>query len=272
MRRQTIALAGAGLVLALGGCAHNDVLVFGTDTKVAIDVETAATQGGSPSITIGYKRKEAVWMPLLVNAKDSKIVPCEKDSHGACTPGSSGAWSTDDAKYKSTDTLADDTTHQTETRSDAYSVFASLGAKFDTSAAGGSPKASGALAQFFATGLAAVNISQNKAVVTALKLDPDGGDAQAAAVAAAADDPQVTSLLNQHKIDVQKVLKCAGSGASYRWPDIVKNLDSAYSDEQKTGLSSIPESTLSTRINNNFKLTIDALAAAQKAPLNCTGA
>ena len=253
MRRQTIALAGAGLALALGGCAHNDVLVFGTDTKVAIDVETAATQGGSPSITIGYKRKEAVWMPLLVNAKDSKIVPCEKDSHGACTPGSGGPWTAEDAKYKSTDTTSQN--GKTETRSDAYSVFASIGADIKGGAtaetdANGKPKtgatAGVGVAQFFATGIAAINLTNNPALVTALKVESSqGAEAQSKAVQSVATGGYQTWFASL-PADVQKTLQdreatrktaetaniatlksCAtGADGNWRWPNVMSKTTS----------------------------------------------
>ncbi len=82
MRRmgRWIALTVCGLVLsACGGMAaqHNDVLIFGTDTKLALDVSTSAASGGSPEVTIGYKRQEAVWMPLVVNGRGVSGAPLQ---------------------------------------------------------------------------------------------------------------------------------------------------------------------------------------------------
>jgi hypothetical protein len=54
---------------SIGGIQHNDVLIFGTDTKLALDVSTSPTSGGAGEVTIGYKRQEAVWMPLIVNGR-----------------------------------------------------------------------------------------------------------------------------------------------------------------------------------------------------------
>lgn len=61
---RTVALACVFLSAMLAGCgtAGNQVLVFGTDTKVALDVSGDPT--GQPSFTLGYKRREAVWLPL----------------------------------------------------------------------------------------------------------------------------------------------------------------------------------------------------------------
>ena len=59
----------ATLCFLLLGCTstpqHTNVLVFGTNTKLALDLSQDATSG--IGITLGYKRLEAVWMPLLPN-------------------------------------------------------------------------------------------------------------------------------------------------------------------------------------------------------------
>ena len=68
MRYSGIGLAGLAILAA--ECLqqpNNNVLLFGTDTKVALDVSSSATSGGAPQITLGYRRAEAVWMPLVVN-------------------------------------------------------------------------------------------------------------------------------------------------------------------------------------------------------------
>ncbi|WP_347691975.1 hypothetical protein [Rheinheimera fenheensis] len=125
---------------------HSNTLVFGTTTKFAIDLSTSSTTQ-TPELTVGYKRTEAVWLPLLANLKnaDGELVP------NSC----SGA----ECLFNSTETQ------------DAYSVLASFGAEFggegktsvsnQSSSTGeapsidGSSKASGGIAQYFATGLAA---------------------------------------------------------------------------------------------------------------------
>src|SRR5689334_17365533 len=61
-RLTTIVSAAA----VLGGCATagNEVLVFGTDTKVGISI--AGDPTGAPDFTLGYRRREAVWLPVSV--------------------------------------------------------------------------------------------------------------------------------------------------------------------------------------------------------------
>jgi len=149
-------LGALGLLL-LGGCAtpqHSNVLVFGTNTRLALDVSyDPKTQ--EPDILFGYKRQEAVWMPLLANLTDSKG---NMRPPTACEVGSTAK----DLLYIGKDGKQTDT----------YSVLASFGAKFEAGAktelpaAGGTggPKpeatSSGGLAQFFATGLAARILAQ----------------------------------------------------------------------------------------------------------------
>lgn len=205
----TARLATVLLIGALAGCAHNDVLVFGTDTKLALDIETGVAQGESPSITIGYKRKEAVWMPLIVNGADTRLKPCAA-KNGVCvdTPP---PLPMDDLKYKSTLTgyRADGTKISEQT--DAYSVFASLGATVKGNASATNPSAGAAvgIAQFFATGNAAVNITRNEALVTALKIDSAGAEAQANAVAAATGgDPTVTAAAKAVLDEANQAVDC----------------------------------------------------------------
>lgn len=64
------------LLALLGGCAapHSDVMVFGTQTTVGVDISAAPEQASSPNFVIGYKRKELVWMPLFVNGIDSNLL------------------------------------------------------------------------------------------------------------------------------------------------------------------------------------------------------
>lgn len=125
--------------LALAGCTstprHTNTLIFGTNTVVGLNVaqESAASAG----VIVGYKRQEAVWMPLLPNQAPSGAgepvpAPCtEKDK---CP------------KFEGT------STGQTDT----YSVLASFGARYQGSAGGtAGVQGDGGIAQYFATGIAA---------------------------------------------------------------------------------------------------------------------
>jgi hypothetical protein len=160
---------------ACGHLEHNDVLVFATQTKVALDVSTSAVNGGTPSFTLGYKRDEGVWMPLVINGRNSTLLNGQRvcDADKQCyqvAPVALQAFRecalrevgppvnclkalAQDVKY--TGRYAD--------RSDTYSVFASFGGDFGASGGG-----KAALAQFFATGVAAQRLADNPNVEQAL--------------------------------------------------------------------------------------------------------
>lgn len=137
--------AGCGLLVLgplLAGCTstpkHTNVLIFGTNTKFALDVSQDATSG--VGVTIGYKRQEAVWMPLLPNTPDDyKPAPCLNSNNCPKYEGKDG-------------------TSQTDT----YSVLASFGSKFSggVDSEGKKVQGGGEIAQYFATGLAARSLAE----------------------------------------------------------------------------------------------------------------
>jgi hypothetical protein len=140
LARQRIAAgcAAVGAFVLLGGCSstpdHTNTLIFGTTTKFALDVSQDPT--GAVGVTLGYRRQEAVWMPLLPNTgkKDSREpARCEREADCPKFVGIEGA------------------------DRDTYSVFASFGSEATGGAGGTTPGAQGgvAIAQYFATGLAA---------------------------------------------------------------------------------------------------------------------
>lgn len=160
---------------------HNDVLVFGTSTKFALDVSAPIQNGGIPEFTLGYKRLEAVWMPLKPNgsvdaAPSDGVSKLIKDIQ-ECDNGLK-ATITDQAKrasfcltaalpagkYVSLSSGIEETKGGRELEIDTYSVFASLGAKGTL----GFNSGSGNLAQFFATGVAAQRLGSNHAIGMAL--------------------------------------------------------------------------------------------------------
>lgn len=285
MRHSGLILASAiGLLLA--GCAHNDVMVFGTNTTLGLDVESASKTGSGPSIVVGYKREEAVWMPLIVNGQGSRVAPCVVDEVGdpPTTECSDQPWTPGDAKYTS-----EITTPNGRVQRDVYSVFASLGADFTAKAGGDEVGGGGGLAQFFATGNAAINISSNEALVTALKVESgEGALAQASAVSAAASNSSVNSIMgdkpptpaqialaDQQKAAEQRrvnlVMTCAvAADGSYRWPAIVSATTLPAPD--KASVSSVPVDKLPAYLAAAPSLVTKALAAGTQAPFNCPGA
>jgi hypothetical protein len=136
------------LVTSLFGCSstpqHTNVMVFGTNTKIALDVSQDATSG--VGVTLGYKRQEAVWMPLLPNQAPATagkdLQPSACTSPTACP------------KFEGVDS-----TRQTDT----YSVLASFGSKLGggVDSEGKKAEVTGEIAQYFATGLAARLLAQS---------------------------------------------------------------------------------------------------------------
>lgn len=171
---------------ALAGCKHlphNDVLIFGTETNfgVSVGVDSASTQ--TPSITIGYKRREAVWMPLLVNGQHSVPI-CGTGvinrKPPTCTepPNPNGL---DGPKY------VGEATRNNASEHDTYSVFASFGGK----GTAGTNDAGLQIAQFFATGIAAQRLASNPMAPQLVSIQ---SEAAADATAKAANAQAVLAL------------------------------------------------------------------------------
>lgn len=136
---------------ALNGCAtpkHTNLLVFGTNTVLGLKVGADATQ--TPSIQLAYARQELVLMPLLANTsgKGADLTPCPSTAVGQDPPANVPV----NCKF-----IGQEGTNDT----DSYSVLASFGAKFDAETTpGGTSKAGGGIAQYFATGLAARTLAE----------------------------------------------------------------------------------------------------------------
>lgn len=167
-------LTSLALALILAGCAtaHRDVLVFATDTSFGVTVGTDPATAQLSNVSIGYRRREAVWMPLLANGLDSPLVcaqwseverACKQAIPRATCDGAEGSlcdgtdlpgWSPKYRGYASGPGLG---RSGNRTESDTYSVFASFGG----SGSGGVDGAKVELAQFFATGIAAQRLGEN---------------------------------------------------------------------------------------------------------------
>jgi hypothetical protein len=154
-------IAGA----SLGGCVqatrHSNTMVFGTNT--AFGLTAGQDVSGIPSVTVGYRRQEAVVMPLVANTQDngSYQTPCPvgdiPDSYLGSIPPCLLV-----ARYGNA--------------IDTYSVLASFGARFGGSARTTDASGSGGLAQFFSTGIAAQFLAIN-------------GGAALVAISEAAEEP-----------------------------------------------------------------------------------
>lgn len=136
------------LIMLILGCSstpqHTNVMIFGTNTKIALDVSQDATSG--VGVTLGYKRQEAVWMPLLPNQGsqniDQPLQPSTCNKPNECP------------KFEGVDSA---------NQRDTYSVLASFGSKLDgvVDSDGKKVQGNGEIAQYFATGLAARLLARN---------------------------------------------------------------------------------------------------------------
>ncbi len=186
--------------LLASGCTqtvrHTNTLLFATNTQIAISAGTSAT--AQPDITIGYKRQEAVVMPLVANVANGagsadELIPC----------GSPGG--KQDSKHEIKDTKTSIPAENTKTFAekclivgentksgsrDSYSVLASFGAKFGGRSSGATPEASVGIAQYFATGVAAQLLAATggASIVTTAAQQP--ASPEKAAVVAAVMNPE----------------------------------------------------------------------------------
>lgn len=177
------------LLLASGGCVqatrHSNTMLFGTNTVVGLRVGTNV--GQVPSVDFGYTRQEAVVMPLLANTREhadptfNRLSPCDVESPLEAT--ASGRPPIHPCLFVGLNGDAMDT----------YSVLGTFGADFSGEAQGptgteGRATASGGLAQYFATGIAA----QILALTGGAALVATGRAAEASATASASTNTRQT--------------------------------------------------------------------------------
>lgn len=137
------------LPLMAAGCAmppHSNMMVFGTNTSLAVRVGASATS--VPEISVGYSRQEAVLMPLVANkagtsGTGSSLIPCDVSAPVTVT-GS--------ARFLKHPCLL---VGQHGDSQDTYSVLASFGANIKGTGKKDEVGVGVGLAQYFATGVAA---------------------------------------------------------------------------------------------------------------------
>ena len=147
-----------GLSVA-SGCAmprHQDAVFFGTDTKVAFDVGIQPENGNTPSVTLGYKRREFVYMPLAEYGPAPQLGVIEAVVAGDLIRG--GVASDEAGTAPTTDSEKNPVGNRHKYqgagesgKKDSYSVFATFGGNFNGSTTGGGAD----IKQVFATGIAA---------------------------------------------------------------------------------------------------------------------
>ncbi len=149
--------------VTLSGCTstlrHTNLLVFGTNTTGGLEVGTNTNQ--IPRILFGYTRQELVLMPLLANTRaqssqggGGKLIPCGLEPSTTANNQSPIQVVPEGCKFlgRSGGPNGD---------YDTYSVLASFGAGVQAGTTGGKSSASGKVAQYFATGLAARALAEN---------------------------------------------------------------------------------------------------------------
>lgn len=190
-------IAVACLVAACGSTPrHTNTLIFGTNTKIAFDVGPDPT--GVTSVTLGYKRQEAVWMPLLAN----KGRFTDQDSQASDCQGADCMFRGEDGK-------------------DAYSVLASFGANFSGEGQAGGTKGAAGIAQYFATGLAARELAKAGGAQL-VSVQPEGFVQQKARELISQEDRAVEKILghlneNGNVNDAKLRALVQGSGLDDSW-------------------------------------------------------
>jgi hypothetical protein len=223
------------IFLSFWGCAtpkHTNTLIFGTSTRVAFDVSQDPT--GVLGVTLGYKRDEAVWMPLQANQKQGNgkeklpAADCEKsgDPNQSCKFVGTGS----------------DNGATGGGAVDTYSVLASFGGRFSGNAGNGSQVgAQAGLTQYFATGMAARLLA---VVGGASLVNTEGVKPSAEAVqAAVATDPALAAMAKKAVTSRNEAIKTLVNSCSdpstkkldvAKWkallssPGTIANLKAAY--------------------------------------------
>ena len=168
-------------VTALSACSqmtkHSNMLVFGTNTSVGVNVGKDASQ--SPTIQIGINRQEVALVPLLANTKQSdkgqwgkELEPCPantkksdcKNLTSIDLEGCKFVATSTETEYKfngdgtpTVDRTGKQLVSTIRHSADSYSTLASFG----TRSSGNDQGASVAVAQYFATGIAAQKLAEN---------------------------------------------------------------------------------------------------------------
>lgn len=199
MRLKNLKVSCALLVVSIlfTACAtskpHNDVMIFGTSTNIGVEVGAPVQNAGIPAFKIGYNRHEAVWMPLKPNHSaiegDDAVIRATNASKALNACDTTLRTSILDTsrrqsicldfvlptnKYVSSSAGISPDKGGVIREVDTYSVFASFGGSGNLSL----NNASGNLAQFFATGVAAQRLGANPAIGLALNARSDAAVAE----------------------------------------------------------------------------------------------
>lgn len=199
-------LAGVSLVaIGLGACSqmqkHSNMLVFGTNTTVGVNLGKDASQ--TPTVQIGFNRQELALVPMLANVKAAQadnnstgqdLEPCDiSGANGRSSEETHNCLFVATSETTVTETPKGGTsvTKTVTNRGDAYSTLASFGARISGTNEGGN-KGNGAVAvaQYFATGIAAQKLAEEGGANVILADGNSGKKADANKEKAIADQKQ----------------------------------------------------------------------------------
>lgn len=232
IRRLTGSLLALLLLAACEGTG-NHTMIFGTNTLVALDVSSDPASG-NPHFTLGYKRQEAVWLPLALSGALAEpthhCVKIGENDKLTCVPGNDDVQGTyvcspidsrqANASVGTTPLLCttigdaqgallQGSADGNGGGKDAYSVLASFGMKYDD-------EVEGDIAQYFATGLAARALAETGGASLVNKSEKSQATADAEIATAQARIAEAESGLAKRMIDAKKSAgDCVFAGGSY---------------------------------------------------------
>jgi hypothetical protein len=158
-------------LIALGGCAlpaHNNTLIFSVKRDLGIGVSTPSAADQSVNITLGYKERQAAWVPLWANqvtgTTSTKSVHCS----GPLLDAEKGSKTSKECKDGPKFVAGSESSKGNNDADDAYSTFASFGGDLTAAGDAGGKNANlnGKLASFFATGVAAQHLAKQTGVIS----------------------------------------------------------------------------------------------------------
>jgi hypothetical protein len=178
---KSAAVLGGLLLAACSTPKHTNLLIFGTDTKIALDVSASPTTG-SPNITVGYRREELALVPLVSNSPSDASF----GNGVAVTPTTNGVQA--GGEQKPAQCIGGGCMLVASGVSgggvpigpDTYSTLASFGANFDSGTNNGGATAKGGIASYFATGIAAQLLAAKGGAALVSSQQPDADPAAVA--------------------------------------------------------------------------------------------
>lgn len=181
-----ILTSACALLTACALPAHNNTLIFGIKRDVGVGIKGPSESSASVELLLGYSERQFAWVPIWANTAfdNGKAVPmpCPSLSSDKPEPGSGSAAPSKPVDFKQVNCnygpklLADGdgsaiNNGRFNDGHDALSTFASFGGDLQGSFKGDSTSNVGAsvggkLASFFATGIAAQNLSKHGGLVS----------------------------------------------------------------------------------------------------------